>query len=530
MRTNLTVKLGTGILCLSLLLAGCKGGEAASSSSLPASSAPASSVEASSKESAPAEVTEISAVGQFPAEFDFEDPVLLSLYEKAGVNIHWEIIPSSSYTERLTIILASNQLPDLMQIGSATTYRECYENGTLLPLTGLIAASPNIQKYEDPASLIAATAPDGEIYGLPRNSVPRTDGFIVRKDWLDKVGITLPADGMLTLDEFTEICRAFTEDDPDGNGIHDTYGVTYDSTGGVLAPFVQLLIPFNASNQFEPAPEGSAYKYMNPRYSKDDPSYLHVLEYMNMLWTSGYIDPNWPANDGTSYMDRFQSGVAGMTRCFGGWFGSWRGKMLPNFPDVEFGYIYGIKNDKGEVKARSTMGANVYGYWTVTRAGEGKEQAIVRFFDYLLSDEGWDTIHYGIEGYHYTTENGKRVYNDTYASYNAVKSYMALVRRCDSPNLWLSPALPEEELQEMSTIINGCIANVLPSLDLSYSPPSASDPVFIDYRTTLDTVMSKIITGDQSPDAWLPALDGWYAAGGEQYIQEMNEYIESTQK
>ena len=42
--------------------------------------------------------------------------------------------------------------------------------------------------------------------------------MIIRQDWLDKLGLKAPT----TIDEFEEVIRAFTEDDPDGNGQKDT--------------------------------------------------------------------------------------------------------------------------------------------------------------------------------------------------------------------------------------------------------------------------------------------------------------------
>ena len=369
--------------------------------------------------------------------------------------------------------------------------------------------------YKDKSSLIAATAADGEIYGLPRNSVPRTDGYVIRLDWLENLGMSLPADGNATRDEFAEILRAFTEDDPDGNGVGDTYGLTLRAVSGELIPSTKLgqgtnavIFSFGASRQFEIAPAGSDYEYMNPMYSKSDTSFLNILEHLNVLWENGYIDPNWPANDGNAYEDRFKAGVAGMSSCFDGWMANWKADMITNFPDAKLGYIYGIKDENGSVAARSTLGANIYGYWTVSKDGAGKEQKVVDFFNYMLSDEGWDLIYYGVEGYHYTVENGEKVFNENYTTYNSTKSYMAMVRRSNSPNLWLSPHLPQEDRDAMGEIINQCIANVLPSLDLSHTAEAESNPNFIDYMTTYVTMVSKIITGDASPDEWLPMLEG----------------------
>lgn len=66
---------------------------------------------------------------------------------------------------------------------------------------------------------------DGKTYGLACAPV-LTEGqvMVIRQDWLDNLGLKAPA----TLDEFEAVIRAFTEDDPDGNGKKDTYGFTYE--------------------------------------------------------------------------------------------------------------------------------------------------------------------------------------------------------------------------------------------------------------------------------------------------------------
>src|SRR4030042_2784638 len=72
---------------------------------------------------------------------------------------------------------------------------------------------------------------DGKMYGLPDpGQIPPTDGLVIRKDWLDKLGLAMPK----TMDELIEVARKFTNDDPDGNGKNDTYGFgAYPDMAGV---------------------------------------------------------------------------------------------------------------------------------------------------------------------------------------------------------------------------------------------------------------------------------------------------------
>ena len=62
---------------------------------------------------------------------------------------------------------------------------------------------------------------DGKIYGIACTPV-LTEGhvMVIRQDWLDNLGLEAPT----TMDEFEAVIKAFTEEDPDGNGKNDTFG------------------------------------------------------------------------------------------------------------------------------------------------------------------------------------------------------------------------------------------------------------------------------------------------------------------
>ena len=77
--------------------------------------------------------------------------------------------------------------------------------------------------------------------------------------------------------------------------------------------------------------------------------------------------------------------------------------------------------------------------------------------------------------------------------------------------------------------IQVCVDNCIDSLDYGYQPAVTTDPIFIDYNKYMTTEISKIITGARSVDDWDEILDGWYAAGGESYIAEMQAHIAQTQ-
>ena len=113
-------------------------------------------------------------------------------------------------------MLVSGEYPDVImfQTQDSDSYKNALEGEVIIPLDEYLEKTPNLMKYTYDASWKALKSnTDGKIYGVPRTSVTRADGFWLRKDWLDKIGISIPENGEITIDEFTEIMRRFTTED-----------------------------------------------------------------------------------------------------------------------------------------------------------------------------------------------------------------------------------------------------------------------------------------------------------------------------
>ena len=82
---------------------------------------------------------------------------------------------------------------------------------------------------------------DGRQYGL---STGLGGGCItyVKQAWLDAVG--MKAEDITDWDSYYAMLKAFTEQDPDGNGKNDTYGVAAAGFIGSEAPYTNYLPQF----------------------------------------------------------------------------------------------------------------------------------------------------------------------------------------------------------------------------------------------------------------------------------------------
>lgn len=148
---------------------------------------------------------------------------------KEKYNIDLEIVVLANgedYKQKLTMAIASNSLPDLMYL-DGSSYVQLAKAGKLKEVTDLFDLyTGDILRTTlmgDDQAVFKQAVIDGHLYGLPKTKGMIWPGSIlyIRQDWLKNLNLSIPK----TFDDVVEIARAFTFNDPDGNGVDDTYGL-----------------------------------------------------------------------------------------------------------------------------------------------------------------------------------------------------------------------------------------------------------------------------------------------------------------
>jgi putative aldouronate transport system substrate-binding protein len=167
---------------------------------------------------------------------DYKTNDFTKWYEaKTNVHIDWQVVPFDSAQDKLNIVLASGEYPDIImnfnQANSLTpTQQQLYgAQGVFIALNALIDKyGVNTQKvfrvYPDAKDAVTAT--DGKIYSLPyvddcyHCSMDKKLWF--NRKWLDKLGLKMPT----TTAEFEQVLKAFKTRDPNGDGKADEIPLT----------------------------------------------------------------------------------------------------------------------------------------------------------------------------------------------------------------------------------------------------------------------------------------------------------------
>ena len=231
------------------------------------------------------------------------------------LNIDLQLIcVSENFTQQLALTIASGDIPDLILM-EYRTYVEYANEGLFTDLTGLVDQYSDLMDYVNTGDqgemCWNRMKVDGAIYGIPTRSVNTSMlTTAIRQDWLDNLGLQVPA----TIDELTEVLRAFTEDDPDQNGLNDTYGL---STYGMhnIYSMNYLSTIFGA---FGAAP-GQQYLLnddgtVTTNVISDE--YKAAVSYLHDIYAAGYMDPEIFTNSNSQAYEKFATGKMGFWPCW----------------------------------------------------------------------------------------------------------------------------------------------------------------------------------------------------------------------
>ena len=157
-----------------------------------------------------------------PAQPD--SPVVQSLEKYLGTKLDILWTPAAGYGEKVTAAMGAGEYPMAMLITEKnSSIIQNARAGTFWDLTEKYKEYPNLSQQNE--TVLNNISIDGKVFGIYRARALGRNGMSIRKDWLDNLGLQEPA----TIEEFYNVLKAFKEQDPDGNGIDDTFGIIMTS-------------------------------------------------------------------------------------------------------------------------------------------------------------------------------------------------------------------------------------------------------------------------------------------------------------
>lgn len=346
---------------------------------------------------------------QYPVWDEF-----LSVTEKFGISIEWEVIPADQYEITVqTRLAAGNDLPDFMCITPLDniTAAKMGANGTLLPINKIIdeysdGTAKDLLDGDFAFVRKLTTAPDGNMYWLGDASVtlyadgtPGWDFQVsnIRKDWLDRLNLAVPT----TSEEFFDVMKAFRDNDANGNGAADeVMNLDTVSFNNVVAQWYGLA----AVNMYQglTTVDLSTGEVVTPWYQDGLVPYFEFIQKCTEegIFEPDLIDASWEVF--YSYVSSDRLGAIN-TYATQNYYESMTGN--PDAYYIPFGPVSGEEGITPYLTVVPYM--NFGGKFAFTKGCEDLEAA-GRFLDMLCSSD-FRNVNAGIEGVNYEWVDGVRV-------------------------------------------------------------------------------------------------------------------------
>ncbi|MCL9663216.1 extracellular solute-binding protein [Paenibacillus hunanensis] len=446
------------------------------------------------------------------------DTILNKLEEKTNSDITFSWIPDASKEERINTALASDSLADIVTLTMLdnSSVRNSLKSGLFWEVEPYLKDYPNLAKISP--DTIKSASIGGKLYGIPFQKDLARNGVTLRKDWLDKLGLEVPK----TTDELMEVARAFTEDDPDGNGQDDTTGFV-DRNDLVYGAFKTLGSYFGTPNNWQVSADGK----MTPEFMTD--GYLKTMNYMKQLYDKGYMNKDFAVTAKTDQQQKFAQGKAGIY--VGALFDS---KNLLNMSKgVQDNMQLVMANDitsTGKESDRAIWAANngIGGLLAFPRT-EVKDEAqlkrILQFVNDLLDEDSYALMTYGIEGTHYKLDDkDAATIINTDLWQQEVQPFAASRPKESGFKIHDADPLKQQADKMIADNANYAVLNPAYSLDSETYNTQGSE-----LQKIITDATYKYILGEIDEAGFKEALETWKSSGGNSIIAEYEAAYKQAQ-
>ncbi|CAH1191665.1 Lipoprotein LipO [Paenibacillus allorhizoplanae] len=441
--------------------------------------------------------------------------------ENAPVQVEFIPVPRTNSSEKWNVLFASGQAPDLIMEFSNPYMKDLASKGQIIPIDDAISKySTNYKKMiAGNESLQKLTRFNGKTYFMGRTLPFAANHYImIRQDWLDKLKLPMPK----TTEEYLKVAKAFTEQDPDGNGKKDTLGSTFYD----VDYFYQL---GQASD--ETLPMVTSYHLVNDQYVRTWDRPKADLAFRKALYDAGTVDKDtFTDKNGAKAQQDWVNGKLGI-------YGSdvlegAKGfdvytTLMKNNPDAK---VTILPLPKSEIGQFSPAGAVPMQFTSAINATAKNVEAVVQYVDWLMNPDIQKTLMFGMEGVHYKMVDGcpkpiDAEKNKKELNWNGdfqMMSQTGTMGKCVDYTNTLDPSKPNDKAY-IDLIKQGRDAYISPErpttseVVLPVTLPDDLTVVKNTLKNTLINIYTKAVvggTGYTVDQAMKDAQDAWEKGGG----------------
>ena len=339
---------------------------------------------------------------------NMQDSIGKKLTEKTGVTIQAEFAVDGS-NQKLPLMVASGEYPDLVFAkGDANLF---VDSGAFLDLTDLIEEhAPNIKKvYGEYMSRLKWSNEDEAIYVLPtlaamdHQMLDAGGTFQIQHEVLKELGYP----ELKTVKDYEKALKDYYEKHPAIDG-QPTIPLTLNADGWRI--MISVTNPaFTATGVSDDGEYYIDQESVEAKLHYKRPEEKEYFRWLNHMNASGLLDKESFVQKTDQYEAKISSGrVLGVIDQEWGFGNATNALRTANKENRTYAR-FPIQLDETTKDATFQNTGYVAG-WGVGISTTAKDpERIIKFLDYLASEEGQILMNWGIEGEHYKVVDGKRV-------------------------------------------------------------------------------------------------------------------------
>ncbi|WNQ09904.1 extracellular solute-binding protein [Paenibacillus aurantius] len=444
-----------------------------------------------------------------------QDKWVKMVEEKTHTDLDIVLVPHKDFEQKMIQMFATNDIPDVVQGSGGVNGKELggsVQAGVFQPLDELLQKYGQNLLKKIPKDAWDNVSYKGKIYAIPEwLSNPSRRATWIRQDLLEKAGLPVPK----TVDDYMAVMRKFKE-----MGVENPYmgreNFRYADT------FFGAYDVFPYLSMFEKQGDQILPKFM------DNENMMKALTTYKTMYDEGLINKEFATINPTKFKETILAGKAGIWTMNANELLQWEQQLKAAVPTAKLAIIPSPTGPDGS--------GGHYLYGSVSRAYFINKKApnpeqIVKFFDWMVSDEAEKFFTFGVEGENYSVENGAVKYKapQTPQEVDEERYRQAFLWMVQDTTYNKGTLSLTEEGKKLIRLYDEVLAkegrdgiSFEPRLEALQKNPDVS-PISDQAPPVLLNHMVKMVYGKEPISDWPKAVEEWKAKGGSEVIKEATE-------
>ncbi|MCZ8518572.1 MULTISPECIES: extracellular solute-binding protein [Paenibacillus] len=456
----------------------------------------------------------VNQVGEIPQK-DNEVEKAIKAYTNTDLQIQW--IPTSAYDEKINVMIASGELPKLIKLNYNPTIVGALKSDLFWEIGPYLKDYKNLSAQNE--QYYNNIGVGGKIYGVPLFRDLGRAAVQYRKDWFDALGLQLPK----TLDDWYNVAKALTLNDPDKNGKNDTFGLMLEKkyNQDVNSTLARLAVSQGAPNKW--LVENGSFI---PDFTTTP--YFETMKLFKRLYDEKLINQDFAVYESAEMDKVYESGRAGI-RFTGGNTQSWQDKIVKVVPTA----VTDVAPVEGPSGRRLPGEPGNAGFLAVPKStvpNEAELKKVLAFVDKLMDPQMATLLVKGIEGRHWEDKGDYTQPLDPTAAAKEIKPYRdTLPHRGEAYNV-AKPSKETDLFRKSQTVgkENEKFIVTNPAHTLESATYSERGK---ELEQMITDAQTRYIMGKIDEAGWKAEVEKWRKAGGDAMAQEYKEaYAKAPKK